>query len=212
MGKFVKGLNGGFSGRVGSTIGSKWRGINYMKSLPDIRNKKSSEKQVMQRARFAFAARFLQPLYPVFKQGLKSQSVNLSPQNAAFSEFLNYALIGEYPDYGVDYQNLVLAKGSIQVADNPTVSITDGRIVFTWTDNPNALKYVGTMQALLVGIAEGGYPSYSIDEFTRADGQGSLYLPNAPSGTPIHCYLGFASSGQTATASNSIYLGTVSAP
>ncbi len=39
MGKFVKGLNGGFSGRAGSTVGSKWRGINYMKSLPDIRNK-----------------------------------------------------------------------------------------------------------------------------------------------------------------------------
>ncbi len=212
MGKFVKGLNGGFSGRVGSTVGSKWKGINYMKSLPDIRNRKASEKQVMQRARFAFAARFLQPLYPIFKQGLKSQSVNQSPQNAAFSEFLNYALIGEYPDYGVDYQNLVFAKGSIKVADQPKVTITDEQIVFTWSDNPNALKYVGTMQALLVAIAEGSYPSYSIDEFTRADGQGSLYLPYAPSGTPIHCYLGFASSEKMGTASNSIYLGTVLTP
>ncbi len=53
----------------------------------------------MQRERFSFAASFLQPFNPVFKQGLKSQSVNLSPQNAAFSEFLNYALLGEYPDY-----------------------------------------------------------------------------------------------------------------
>ncbi|MCW3786434.1 DUF6266 family protein [Plebeiibacterium sediminum] len=212
MGKFVKGLNGGFSGRVGSTVGSKWKGINYMKSLPDIRDKKSSEKQVMQRARFAFAARFLQPLYPVFKQGLKAQGVNQSPQNAAFSEFLNYALIGEYPDFGIDYPNLVFAKGSIQVADKPAVTIEDEQIVFTWSDNPNALKYVGTMQALLVGIAEGGYPSYSVDEYTRADGKGSLYMPNAPSGTPIHCYLAFASSGKMGTASNSIYLGTVTAP
>jgi hypothetical protein len=37
MGKISKGILGGFSGTVGTVVGGKWKGIDYMRSKPSIR-------------------------------------------------------------------------------------------------------------------------------------------------------------------------------
>ena len=38
MATFEKGILGGFSGKVGNVVGSRWRGKNIMRSLPQRGN------------------------------------------------------------------------------------------------------------------------------------------------------------------------------
>ncbi len=43
MGSYSKGANGTFSGKVGSVVGTSWRSIDYLRSLP----KKSKKDEVI---------------------------------------------------------------------------------------------------------------------------------------------------------------------
>ena len=51
MGKYNQGILGPFTGKVGSIVGSSWKGVNYIKSLPGP-NTSNSEAQQKQRSRF----------------------------------------------------------------------------------------------------------------------------------------------------------------
>ena len=51
MGKYNQGILGPFTGKVGSVVGSSWKGVNYIKSLPSP-NASNSEAQKKQRSRF----------------------------------------------------------------------------------------------------------------------------------------------------------------
>ncbi|MCZ4694710.1 hypothetical protein DWB61_15260 [Ancylomarina euxinus] len=51
MGKYNQGILGPFTGKVGAIVGSSWRGVNYIKSLPGP-NASNSEAQQKQRSRF----------------------------------------------------------------------------------------------------------------------------------------------------------------
>jgi hypothetical protein len=51
MGKYNQGILGPFTGKVGSVVGSSWKGVNYIKSLPGP-NSSNTEAQQKQRSRF----------------------------------------------------------------------------------------------------------------------------------------------------------------
>ena len=55
MGRISKGIPGGFAGTVGTVVGSKWRGIEYMRSQPTGGRSNPSTLQLAQRNRFAVA-------------------------------------------------------------------------------------------------------------------------------------------------------------
>ena len=63
-----KGILGAYYGKVGEVVGSSWRGINYVKSLPRKIKRTASEKALNQRAKFAMVAGFLKPLREFFKE------------------------------------------------------------------------------------------------------------------------------------------------
>ena len=212
MGKFNKGILGGFTGKVGNIIGSKWKGITYMRSLSERSGYEPTEKQIIHRAKFAYASKFLQPLHPVLKVGFRTQSNKKSPQNAAMSELMTNAIEGEYPSLNINFDKLRMAKGSLIVGNKYQVILNTDSIDFTWSDSEQTLKDHGSNFAVMVAIAEGYYPTYSLDEFTRDSGAGSIVLPEAPSGSTIYCYLAFAHQERNMEVSNSKLVGTVRIP
>ncbi|MCW3789752.1 DUF6266 family protein [Plebeiibacterium sediminum] len=212
MGTYIKGINGRFTGKVGSTVGSQWKGISVMKSLPDFSNHKASKKQLAHRAKFRLATKFLQPLYPVIQLGFKNQDSLKSPQNAAMSELMKYTIEGEYPDYKVNLNNLVLAVGSLKGTNRPSVEANGEEVVFTWRYNASSDEMFKDNGVILVAIAEGYYPEYTIGQNVRSEGTASMYLPDAPPGTVVHCYIAFAAMDDTNRVSNSVHAGTVIIP
>ena len=74
MGTIKQGILGGFSGKVGTVIGSSWKGISYMRGqAPHVKNPRTAG-QVNQRLKFNLALNFLQPNVPYIRIGYKSLS------------------------------------------------------------------------------------------------------------------------------------------
>jgi hypothetical protein len=59
MGTIKKGILGGFSGKVGTVVGASWRGISYMRSLPQKVRNPRTQGQRSQRNKFALALSLL---------------------------------------------------------------------------------------------------------------------------------------------------------
>jgi hypothetical protein len=62
MGTIKKGILGGFSGKVGTVVGASWKGIAYMRSLPQKVKNPRTTGQRSQRSKFSLALKLLQPL------------------------------------------------------------------------------------------------------------------------------------------------------
>ena len=85
MGTIKQGILGGFSGKVGTVIGSSWKGISYMRGQAQhVKNPRSSG-QMDQRTKFNLVLNFLQPNVPYIRIGYKSQAAKQTEFNAAMS-------------------------------------------------------------------------------------------------------------------------------
>src|SRR4051812_9859871 len=91
MARLTSGINGPFTGSVGTVIGSTWNGIPYMKSRHRRRTKKVSEPEILSRNKFAMAHFWLQPLLPFVREGFKNYSQRSMGFNAAKSQLLKNA-------------------------------------------------------------------------------------------------------------------------
>ena len=116
MAVFKKGINGAFSGTIGNTVGASWRQIDYMRSLPRPSKKAPSPLQAAQRAKFAFAVNFLRPIKPLLNLGFSDKlQGRQTGYNRALQAMINNAISGEFPDYTVDYANVVVAQGGLGI-------------------------------------------------------------------------------------------------
>lgn len=221
MAKFENGILGAFNGKVGNVVGSSWKGISYMKAKPQKSNKKASEKQILQRAKFLFASNFIQPLYPIIQVGFRKLEVQMSAKNAAMSELLNYAVEGEYPSLSINFKSLKLSKGSLDTPQKCSVELKDDKVVFNWTVDSGSedteqedkrLLELNENKMMLVTLSYGFAPRYTLHKYKRKDLTGDLGLPDAPSGSIVHCYLACASTGEDAAVSNSVYAGSITLP
>lgn len=212
MGTSKKGILGNFYGKVGTVIGSKWKGIKYMRSLPDPSSKPPSQRQLDQRGKFRQGSSFLQPLGPVIRVGFRNQQKNQTPTNAALSDLLVNAMSGTAPDFMVNYERLKIAKGVLTGPRKAHAELNEELIEFTWDDNTGEGDAEDNDQVLLAAISDTAWPLYSVGQFTRDAGSGSLTVPEGVSGSIFHCYLAFAGTGDRNQVSNSIYLGEVEIP
>ena len=71
--------------------------------------------------------------------------------NAAFAYNIQNAVTGNSPDFEVDYQKVLVSRGSLPNRANPAVAKgTDDNLVFTWTDNSGMGKALATDKTVLV--------------------------------------------------------------
>ncbi|MBI9061266.1 MAG: hypothetical protein JEZ14_04725 [Marinilabiliaceae bacterium] len=212
MGTYKKGILGNIRGKVGTVIGSRWKGIEYLRSLSGPRQGEATEAQKQHQARFAFGVRFLQPLHPVLRIGFRTQVKKKSALNAALSDLLINAIGGSYPAYQVDFNSLRIAKGTMVPPQEAQVGIENDQLQFSWSTNTTHGDAQADDTALLVACGDNMWPIFSLTEFVRGDGTGTLALPQAEAGQAIHCYLAFVGSGTRTGVSNSVPVGNVIHP
>ncbi|QXU41184.1 DUF6266 family protein [Pedobacter sp. D749] len=139
MATYSKGANGAFSGKVGSVIGSNWRSIDYLRGLPKKSSKPSTEPQLAQRAKFALAALYLSPIKDILNIGFKDKQLNkITGYNAAVKIFLNQAVSGSYPDFVIDFSQVVVSRGSLSVFHGLNASLQGADLVLNWQSILNA--------------------------------------------------------------------------
>ncbi len=210
MGKINQGILGGFRGKVGNVVGGNWKGIDYMRVKPaNVANPKT-EGQVDQRSKFSTVLHFLQPIKDFIKIGYKNYAIKMTEFNSAMSYILKNGVVGEYPDYSIDYENALISRGSLAGALNGSAaSSVAGSIEFTWSDNSGEGNAKATDKAMILAFnelkKEAVFVSIGVD---RNTGSQTLTVPDGFSGDTVECFISFTSADGL-TVSNSKYLGSV---
>jgi Family of unknown function (DUF6266) len=196
MGTIEKGYLGGFSGKVGTAVGSSWKNLNVLRSRPPRKRRgQPSDLQLERQAKFTVITNFLQPLTDLLNQTYKkSASGEMSGFNKGFS-VNSQAITGVYPDFAVDYAKVQLSKGSLPDVTSPSAtSPTAGKLVFTWTDNSkfDSKALISDMAFVAAYNPESG--RWISIEKAASRNTGTYTLDVAPfSGKPVQTYLGFMS-------------------
>jgi hypothetical protein len=209
MGTIVKGILGGFSGKVGTVVGSTWKGLAVMKSVPGPRKGNPTLLQLEQQARFTLMIKFLQPLTALFNQTFSSGAVAMSGFNKAFSYNVLNGITGVYPAFTVNFPMLLISKGDLPNAIAPAViSPLAGKLAFNWTDNSGLGKARPTDKAVVAVFCEElNHWIYNVNTADRSAGTYTLDV-TAFSGKPVQTFLGFLSADGHFV-SNSLYTGVV---
>jgi hypothetical protein len=210
MGTFEKGYLGGFSGKVGTAVGSSWKSLNVLRSNPPSKRKgKPSDLQLQQQAKFTLITNFLTPLTDLLNQTYsKSAASRMSGFNKAFS-VNNEAVAGVYPAFTVDYPKILLSKGSLPNATSPTAASTvAGKLTFTWIDNSGINSALSSDLAFVAAYNE-ELQHWTFLQKAAGRNAATFTLDVTPfSGKPVQTYIGFMSADRKKVAS-SWYTGLV---
>jgi hypothetical protein len=207
MGKISQGILGGFSGKVGNIIGGNWKGIDYMRVKAASVKNPQTDGQVGQRSKFTTVLQLLQPLTGFIKIGFQNYAVKMTEFNSAMSYILQNAVSGEYPDIVIDYDKVLVSRGSLAAALNPTAtSPAAGKVQFNWADNSTEGNASPTDKAmLLVYNPTLGEATFVVDGAVRTAGTQTLTIPNGYSGDTVHAFI----NAEGTEVSNSRHIGTI---
>ncbi|MBE5320021.1 hypothetical protein IM793_12685 [Pedobacter sp. MR2016-19] len=212
MATYSKGANGAFSGKVGSVIGSNWRSIDYLRGLPKKSSKPSTEPQLAQRAKFALAALYLSPIKDILNIGFKDKQLNkITGYNAAVKIFLNQAVGGSYPDFAIDFSQVVVSKGPLSVFHGLNASLQGADLVLNWQSILNRYNSFtdDSLTVVLFNATKSMYLVY--EDAQRATMTYTAVIGAGFSGDIFHGWA-FAVKRDAMAVANSQYLGTYTIP
>lgn len=206
MGQINQGILGGFSGRVGTVVGSNWKSVHYMRALAVSVSNPRTDKQQHQRTKFGMTVAFLKAINPYVRVGYKSYTQRQSSFNAAMSYIIRNAVKGSGLELSIDYSKVLVSRGSLMPVFNAKSIVEDNKVIFSWTDNSGMGDAAKTDLAMpLAYNKDKGEAVYLTAADTRAQATTELALPQSWAGDAFAIYLGFVDP-YTGRVSNSICL------
>jgi hypothetical protein len=206
MGKFSKGILGGFSGKVGTVVGGNWKGIDYMRSKSGKRSGGNTPAQLAQQEKFKLGMQFLQPFSGLLGISFRDYAVKMTGINNAMQYLLTNSITGTYPGFSIDYPTVLISRGDLPNGGSPGAVLNAGAIDFTWTDNSGTGKAMATDQALLVCYcADLKQVEWLLNGAKRSDAAGSLSVSQF-AGKQVQTWMGFISADGKYIA-NSVFTG-----
>lgn len=210
MGTISKGILGGFSGTVGTVIGGTWKGIDYMRSMPARRSNTLTPAQMDQRLKFSLIVKFIQTMAGLVMISFRNYAVKMTGANNAVSYNLKNAITGTAPDFGIDYSLVLISRGDLPNALNPSAAAgaQPGKVTFTWLNNAGVGKSKNDDKALLVvHCPASNQTTYTTGSAARSALTETLDVATF-SGETVETYIGFISADGKDIAT-SIYTGQV---
>lgn len=202
MAEFRHGVNGAFSGKVGSVIGSNWRDIDYMRGLPKKSAKEPTAKQLGVRARFTLIAQFLLLIKDAVDRGYSKQ---YSGKATAFNLAVRAnqeALIGTDLDPQLDYAKIIISKG-LTLPKPFGCKLEEGvmgHVLVSWQSFSGLTERMSDKATVVLHCPEHKESIVSMDKFVRQDEVADLEIPSNWSRTTIYGYLFMTSEDGTNSA------------
>ncbi|QZT38247.1 DUF6266 family protein [Halosquirtibacter xylanolyticus] len=190
MGSIRKGVLGGFMGKVGSVVGSKWKGTYLLRSLPEvIKRKNISLKCLQQRARFTQTNRFISDARHLVRLGFRPVSKNRTTFNAAydandtFFQFENDHVVADFP-------NLQLSKGGLSKLENVHLTLDETGVLQIRWGTVDIIQVDGEecMVHLFVYRDDMQYSKSYIDLAKASDMSAEVMLTDSMKGHKLHLY------------------------
>lgn len=210
MATYEKGILGPFIGKVGTVVGTVWRGKYIIKSLPKKPTGIPTDLQVLQRDKFALGVHFITPIKSVLdrffgqKMGVKSRF------NLAASYHIKEAIVVNNDLLEIVYPKVLVAKGPLLGLQNFVVTaMADNKLKITWLDN-SAQAMAKPTDELLVVLHAPEVGTFEVFESmaTRAAGEVTLTVTNEFEGMDVYGWAAFTQP-HNKQASTSTYLGMV---
>ena len=187
------GILGRISGKVNDAVWVNQRGKNYVRKLPEHYNDANTELQAAQRLKFAVVIGFLKPIKDFIHISYSGYAIKMNAFNAAFSHTFHHAVTGEYPDFVIDYPSVLVSRGSLAGALNPTCeSSHPGAVCIRWDNNSgigNASE--SDLAMVLIYNPDKRKAIYLTDRAKRATGSIDVEVPAEFKDNIVHCYLSF---------------------
>lgn len=150
MGKYEVGVLGNFDGKIGTVVGARWKGIEYMRHKGRKSKKPRTAAQLEHQAKFRCVSRFVHKFSELL-MACYTDTPEQTAINHAFADIYTDAIIGNYPAFDLDYSKVAVTDGSLQNANGPAAAPAGSGIIrFDWNDNTNGKKCKATDKAVLV--------------------------------------------------------------
>lgn len=187
MARFIKGIHGAYQGKVGNIVGSSWRGIDYVRSLPKKSSKAASEDQLAQRMKFGMTTSFLKSIKDVLMLGFSdSKQRNKTGYNVAFKQFINNAFVGSYPNFTIDYAAVKIASGGLaSLVGLQAVEAFPKVLSLTWDPIGNRFNAFDDDQVLVILYDQVDNLFFAYEGATRLDATMEITLPDSYTGKTI---------------------------
>ena len=195
------------SGKIGNLVGRVINGKQYFSKPPVRRKRNPTDAELGIRRKFAIAIRFLKPIVPILRK--YDELTGKKGYNKATSHIIRQAIQGEYPNYRIDYDRVVLGEGSLP---NPRTfqveSPAKGLLEFTWSMELVKRGVSKSDRIFTVAYCEARHEfQYQPSGAERRDRK-FLMDVSCFSGKQVHVWFGFASPNG-ALVSTSVYTGSI---
>ena len=210
MGKIKQGILGGFSDKVGTVIGSFWKGKSYMRGLNQSYHDAKTQDQLAQRAKFGLMNRFVSKLSTIVEIGFKDSEHGTTANNEAVRYNLLHAITGTYPSFAVDYANVLVSMGPLPNVEAPAANDDGaGHLEVSWTDNTGDGDTTGDDPVMVLIYNSDKDATHAFPAAAKRGDQTFTFTnPTNWSADTVHVYVA-AKSVKDSTTSRSEYLGTV---
>ncbi|MES2455000.1 MAG: DUF6266 family protein [Bacteroidota bacterium] len=196
-------------GRTGNNVGRVVKGKNTFAMRPAKSNKPLSLLQLAVTARMSLMAPWLSELSPFIKVGFEDYDQEMTPWNAALKYNLQHAITGSYPNFTIDYANVLLSRGKLAKGKSMAVATTeDAQLDFSWLATVPTLQLGGATDKAAFIIYNPSKQEWevSIDAAVRSGLSYDMMLPADWSGDNVHVWSAFVSVNKR-DVSTSEYLG-----
>lgn len=210
MATFLKGITGSYRGRVGNIVGSSWRGIDYIRSLPRKSSKPASPDQQAQRARFGMTTSFLKSIKDILMVGYADSKLRgKTGYNVAFQHFIQNAIVGTFPSYTIEYSLVQIAKGGLANLLALEVMESFPQVLsFSWQPEVNRFNAYSDDQVIVLLYNEADNLFSAYEGAARIDAAFEVALPPSYTGKTIVGWT-FNIHRDGKTTSNSQYIGEI---
>lgn len=208
MARLLSGINGPIQGKVGTVIGSSWKGIPYIKGPYKKRTGKAGEEEAGNRDKFAMAYYWLKPLLKFVREGFRGYAQKVEGFNAAKSYLLLHAFEGVAPDRRINPELVKVRFGALPLPAGITVErLAPGQLRFTWDGAAVEGGHAKDQVMMLAYDIDNGKAYFNtLGQFRKA-GMDILNTDPTP-GRTYHVYCAFVAADREAQ-SESVYLGEI---
>ena len=208
MAKIKSGIFGPLSGKLGTLIGATWKGIGYLKKVPEKKSTKCSPGLVASQTKLKFINIFLLPFHTYLTVGFANDAVGRTEISAALSRNYHDAFPWENDEVGVDYAKFRISMGTLPMVDDLSAVVLEDEIHITWKSVSR--KGVKFDDQLMVAVF--APKTQAIDGCIGGARRGQMewklaYGPDL-AGQLVHIFVSMTSVNRKLIA-NSVYLGTL---
>lgn len=164
MGKYNNGIMGPFSGRVGTVVGSTWKGRFVMRQRPRYQSSRSfTPAQLARQERFSLVSKFAKRVVPLINFGYKHDAslANLTTKNVAISA-IDKVAVQQVGDVVTFLPNLApVSQGLYRNVAGFTASASATSVTISWTNNAgvtagyltdNTVIYAKDNDPVMIGV------------------------------------------------------------